>query len=264
MSSCYTEPRGISLLEQGLYQVPWHQDASLAQYIDSLFPCTDNKYPNHEKAEISDDVRLNLTAAKLRKDLGLKFRSTDNIASHLRLDRQTNVLNVFQHTTVLKEHLRVTRDAPMDLSIAESLRMGVLQRQLALEVLDSIQSILFPISNARSRAELHALICKQDFDPDAEQFEHTAIRKPEEQRIEYELLNSRLLELYEELQDPRPRGWFEEWMERRSSGRYIMMATLIGVVVAILLGIVGLSISILQSWIAYQAWKHPVQVSVAR
>ena len=261
MLSCYTHPRGINLLEQGLYQAPWHQNVSLTQYLDNLFPY-DNKYGNHETADISDDVRSTLTAARLRKDLGLKFRSTDDIASHLTLDRQSNILNVFQHTAVLKEHLRLTRDALVNLSTIDSLKMGALQRQLAIEVLDSIQSILFPIGSARSRAELRTLICKQDFDPDAEHFEHTTVRKPEEQRIQYKILNGRLSELYEELQDPRPHGWFEEWMQRRSSGRYIMMATLIGVIVAILLGIIGLSISILQSWIEYQAWKHPVQVSV--
>ena len=117
---------------------------------------------------------------------------------------------------------------------------------------------MFPVGDAKSRAELRKLIRRHGFDRDAEHFEHAALRTPAEQRIEYWYLNDRLLDLYDELQDPKPRGWLEEWMERRSGGRYVMMATLIGVFIAILLGAAGLGVGILQSWLAYQAWQHPV------
>ena len=137
-------------------------------------------------------------------------------------------------------------------------RSGVLPRQLALEVLESIQETLFPMNDSKSRAELRSLIRKYGFDRDAEHFEYTALRTPAEQRIAYHYLSDRLLELYDELQDPRPRGWLEEWMERRSGARYVMMATLIGVIIAILLGIASLAVGIFQSWVAYQAWKHPI------
>ena len=36
-----------------------------------------------------------------------------------------------------------------------------------------------------------------------------------------------------------------------------MMATLGGLLVAILLGLLGLGVGIFQSWVAYMAWKHP-------
>lgn len=47
-------------------------------------------------------------------------------------------------------------------------------------------------------------------------------------------------------------------MERKSGARYMMMATLIGVVFAVLLGMVSLAVSSYQTWIAYQAWQHPI------
>lgn len=36
-----------------------------------------------------------------------------------------------------------------------------------------------------------------------------------------------------------------------------MMATLVGVLIAIMLGILGLAVGIFQAWVAYQARKHP-------
>jgi len=41
----------------------------------------------------------------------------------------------------------------------------------------------------------------------------------------------------------------------------MMLATLIGVVFAVLLGMVSLAVSSYQTWIAYQAWQHPVAAS---
>lgn len=52
------------------------------------------------------------------------------------------------------------------------------------------------------------------------------------------------MDLYDELQNPTPRGPLETWMERNSSFRYVMMATLAGVLIAVLLGILSLAVSI--------------------
>ena len=122
MINCYTQPRGVSILEQGLHQAPWHQDVPLTKYIENLFPDDWSAPLKSESIGLSEEVRERITAAKLKKDLGLTFRPTNDIASHLRLDRQSNVLEIFQHTAVLKEHLRLTKDSPNDLPVAESLK----------------------------------------------------------------------------------------------------------------------------------------------
>lgn len=66
------------------------------------------------------------------------------------------------------------------------------------------------------------------------------------------------MDLYDEVGNPSPRGFMEKWFERKSGARYVMMATFIGVVIAVILGILSLAVGIFQSWVAYQAWKHPV------
>ncbi|KAF4973927.1 hypothetical protein FZEAL_9113 [Fusarium zealandicum] len=74
----------------------------------------------------------------------------------------------------------------------------------------------------------------------------------------YRYLDSRIMELYEELETPTPRGFLEKWLERKSGARYVMMATLGGVAIAVFLGALALAVSIFQAWVGWQQWQHPV------
>jgi hypothetical protein len=74
----------------------------------------------------------------------------------------------------------------------------------------------------------------------------------------YPYFGTRLAELYNEVQNPTPRGRFYPWLERKSGARYVMMATMIGVFIAIVIGILGLGLASFQAWVSYQQWKHPV------
>jgi hypothetical protein len=127
-----------------------------------------------------------------------------------------------------------------------------------LEVLDSLQKILFPLSDHKSSRLLHSLTTTSAFDPDSLRFESSIIRNDDEKDIQYHYLGTRLANLYEELKNPTPRGLFKKWLERRSGARYVMLATLFGVVIAVVLGIASLAVSIYQTWLTYQAWQHPV------
>ena len=135
---------------------------------------------------------------------------------------------------------------------------GALPRQLALECLDSIQKILFPLSDSKSRSLLQSLISTSAFDPDCLRFDFVSIRNNEEEEVAYHYFGAKLTDLYEELINPTPRGWVEKWLERRSGARYVMMATLIGVVFAVVLGMAGLAVGAYQAWVGYQQWQHPV------
>lgn len=66
------------------------------------------------------------------------------------------------------------------------------------------------------------------------------------------------MDLYEELENPRPRGWMNTWLQRKSGARYMMKATIIGVAIAIILGIASLAVGGYQAWISYQQWQHPI------
>jgi hypothetical protein len=63
------------------------------------------------------------------------------------------------------------------------------------------------------------------------------------------------------VENPAPRGLLEMWLHRRSGARYVMMATLVGVAIASVLGILGLAVGIFQAWVAYQQRQHPLGAS---
>ena len=135
---------------------------------------------------------------------------------------------------------------------------GALPRQLMLECLDSVQKILFPLTDRKSKRLLLKLTSSSSFDPDCLRFESSTIRNKEETEVTYHYFGGHLADLYAEIENPTPRGWFYEWLERRSGARYVMLATLIGVIFAVLLGMAGLAVNGFQAWVAYQQWQHPV------
>ena len=135
---------------------------------------------------------------------------------------------------------------------------GALPRQLVLECLDSIQNVLFPLLDPKSRSLLESLTSTSSFDPDCLRWDFVSIRNEDEKDITYKYLGTRLANLYQELEDPTPSGWIETWFERKKGGRYVLMATLVGVLVAVFLGFAGLALQGYQAWLTYQQWQHPV------
>jgi hypothetical protein len=115
MVNCSTLRQSSILLEHGSQQVPWRKDIPFSEFIASIFPKTDHPSIDH--------IKDNLRATKLKKRAGLRFEPTDDLRNHLRLDRKRAVVEIFHHTAFLKEHLRLTRDQPRDLSVADSLKL---------------------------------------------------------------------------------------------------------------------------------------------
>ncbi|KAI9763202.1 MAG: hypothetical protein M1839_006576 [Geoglossum umbratile] len=282
MIHCSAQRQSSSILEHGIYRTSWRSDVTFSQFITHLFPMTDHPSLNDDSERLSSDMKRALTARKLIKRSGLKFRPTDDLRSHLKLDRKNDIVEIFHHTAFLKEHLRLTKDKPRNMSVSDSLKLqvkplhqpmlsilviwvneytstisGALPRQLVLETLDSIQKILFPLSDPKSRSLLLSLTSTSSFDPDSLRFESASIRTAEEKDIKYHYFGGRLVDLHEELENPKPRGWIGKWLERRSGARYVMLATLTGVLIAVSLGIASLAVGIYQAWLGYQQWQHP-------
>jgi uncharacterized membrane protein YdfJ with MMPL/SSD domain len=84
------------------------------------------------------------------------------------------------------------------------------------------------------------------------------LRTEDEKDLCFQYFGERLALLLDQVENPRPYGFVEKWVERKSGARYVMLATLIGVIFAVLLGLLAIALSSYQTWIAYQAWKHPV------
>ncbi|KAI6080237.1 hypothetical protein F4821DRAFT_273972 [Hypoxylon rubiginosum] len=256
MVDCSALHHSSDRLEKGGSRIHWKDDVPFAKYLQDIFPTGTHPFLSYPDSSETGAIKSQLKATKLQKRLEITFRATHDIRNHLRLYRKENVLEIYHHAAFLKEQLRLTRSIDDQSSSAASI--DALPRQLVLEVLESLQGILFPLSDRKSKRLLRRLVCTNGFDPEIMQFEFASIRRAEEENVRFVYLADRLAELYNESQNPQPRGWLQRRMERRSGARYMMMATLIGVVCAVLLGIGSLVVSSYQTWIAYQAWQHPV------
>jgi len=115
MVNCSTSRQSSVLLEHGSQQVPWKGDVPFSEFITSIFPKTD--HPS------IDQIKDNLKATKLKKRAGIRFEPTDDLRNHLKLDRKRAVVEIFHHTAFLKEHLRLTRDQPRSMSVADSIKL---------------------------------------------------------------------------------------------------------------------------------------------
>lgn len=118
--------RGCNLLEAGLYQSPWSNDSRIGEFLNGCFPTSEHPELNNETEVSYLDIRRALKARKLQKHAGIKFRGTNNIRRHLMLDRKTNIVEIFHHTSFLKEHLRLTKDCVNDVSFDDCMILYVL------------------------------------------------------------------------------------------------------------------------------------------
>ncbi|KAK4450962.1 hypothetical protein QBC34DRAFT_378787 [Podospora aff. communis PSN243] len=246
MVNCSTELNQFeALLEEGSRLITWAKSDSLAKFVSNTFPTTNHPTLNdpNQRAK-SNALKLSLQARRLTKIAGLTFRPTDNLADHLRLDPKEGTVEIFHHTRALEEFLIATQNEN-----PTSNHPLPLPRPLALETIDTIQKILFPIGSP-SEPLLRTLIVKHGFDPDCLRLVDPApYRRPRENEnvdMPYLHFGSRLMDLAHEVQHPAPRGTMERWLERRSGARYVMFATLAGVGVAVMLGFLALGVSIFQ------------------
>ncbi|KAI5459333.1 hypothetical protein BGZ63DRAFT_361417 [Mariannaea sp. PMI_226] len=258
MVTCSAEKQPSGLLELGIQPVQWNSDTSLIEFLSKAFPQTDtgNLYIRDDSGKIRD-VKSAIPARRLKKVAGLRFHGTDDLRNHLRMDVKKGIVEIYHHTSVLTEHLMASKalhegEAPVS--------SGNFPRQIALEALDSVQKVLFPFGSDSEQVLLN-LVSEQSFDPDCLRYDSAACRREDEEDISYKYFGGRLVDLYEELQDPSPRGILEKWLQRKSGARYVMMATLVGVIIAVLLGILGLAVGIFQAWVAYEAWKYPASTA---
>ncbi|KAL5091256.1 hypothetical protein Trisim1_003226 [Trichoderma cf. simile WF8] len=280
MVKCSAENQPSNLLELGTQAIQWQFNESLAEFLSRAFPQKDtgNLHIHDDSGEIRD-IKSALTARRLKKGAGLRFRGTDDLRNHLRMDVKRGVIEIYHYTSVLREHLAASQKLHDSLVFDDSISSydtgydeacnpqktganrlnlgGNIPRQIALEALDSMHKILFPF-DSDSEQILCGLVSKESFDPDCLRYDSAVYRREGEEAASYNYFGARLVDLFKELEDPSPRGILEKWLQRKSGARYMMMATLVGVIIAIILGILGLAVGVFQAWVSYEAWKHPV------
>ncbi|KAI0458938.1 hypothetical protein F5B21DRAFT_372569 [Xylaria acuta] len=265
MLQCSVEDQSDGLLEAGTRPAIWHSDKSFNQFLDSVIVRQNPLLLGPHNVAIprppeSTFTLESISVKRLRRVAKLKIVPTNDLRNHLVLDKKNGTVAVYHYTSVLKEHLKKGRGRELHEATGPTTQQyHGLPKQLVLETLHTLKHVLFPI-DSESQSILRSLVAKDKFDPDNCGV-NTSWRLSEEELMAYEYWGSRLVDLHDELENPTPRGFVETWMERKSGARYVMMATLAGVLIAILLGIASLVVSIVQTWIAWQQWKHPISRS---
>jgi hypothetical protein len=220
--------------------MPWRDRLSANSFMAEALP-------GSKASAGGQDAAVNLTARRLKRSGKLQLKATNDIRSHLVLDHDENTVWIFHHTTVLRENLK---------SSQEDGDVCMLPRKLILEVLDTLHLVLFPPTNPASYQLLESLVSKYGFDRGLLACASIPYRTPADPETSYSYFGGRLLALQNEIQSPRPRGWFQERLGRKRE-TYMLMATMIGVFIAVLIGFLGLAVSCFQAWVGYQQWKHP-------
>ncbi|KAK6516987.1 hypothetical protein TWF506_006866 [Arthrobotrys conoides] len=238
----------------------WLKDVPFYAFFEGLFPMIDHPGFGEDASASFWEMKRNITGSKLIRKGGLSFAPTADLSNHLKLNRNTGVIEIFHHTAFLKENLRITRSMEGPMGVEESLRLGALPRQLALEALDSVQKIIFPLSDPSAVTLLQRLVVEKGFDEDCLRFEASAIREPHETNTRYLYFGARLADIYDELENPTPRGLISRWAKRKGAG-HANIATIVAVAIALIFGLVTLGLGGFQAWISWQQWKHPIEGS---
>ncbi|KAK4196873.1 hypothetical protein QBC40DRAFT_182508 [Triangularia verruculosa] len=249
------------------------RSANIGKILRNIFPI--RVHPSlSEDPRQAQAIQKGLEAYILVNRGGLRLEKTDDLRQHLRLDEESRAVKVFPWSSVLKETLLSSLPNPQGWSEEdynewlalneypeeEHHRAPAIPRLLALETLHTLH-LLFPPSSKKSQSVLRNLISKSGFDPDLLRLKTSGLSAfelgPDERQeaLKFGVWGSRLMDLYDEIENPKPRSGLDIWLERRSKSRHVMMATIAGVAAAVVLGVLGLAVGILQTWIAWQQWK---------
>ena len=235
-------------LEDSEFAIPWTTELSVAAFVDEAFRKNSKV---QQIGNVSSIMGSSLTAKRLKDKTRLHFQPTDDMRSHLRIDVRLRIVYLFDCTAVLEEMLSATQNSSQD---------GILPRQMLFEILHTLYKVLFP-PGRESENFASYLTKKHGFQEDFLRYKISWFKRDDDPEVDFSYFGNRLLELHNELEDPSPRNWFERLFEggSKSAERKMLMATTIGVFIAVTIGLFGLVIAGFQAWVGYQQWKHPVK-----
>ncbi|KAF2420308.1 hypothetical protein EJ08DRAFT_550934, partial [Tothia fuscella] len=235
----------------------WAVNESFLGFVERSFPPS----LDMDEEAISDalDESNALKAWKLKKRLGIEITPTDNLAHHLLYDPRHNKLYVFHHVAFLKAHLELSADTlGVGCKIKESLKIGTLPPQLLIETLHSLQSIIFPSTDGRSRLLLEQLIRRKLFDSECAEYDGYRRFRGLPEDFTYKYWGDRIVKLNEVMARRVPRNKFSRWLYWQTSDGNALMIALLALLITIVLGVLSLGVACFQTWIAWQAWRSPV------
>lgn len=110
MINCSTASHDFATLELGGQSLPWRDDHSFVTFLEQSFPRSEHFSLNKYHTAAGDvDILAALTAPRLRKKAGLRFRPTNDLRDHLKVTHD-GFVEIFHHLAFVKQCLLSTRD----------------------------------------------------------------------------------------------------------------------------------------------------------
>ncbi|OCL12556.1 hypothetical protein AOQ84DRAFT_419352 [Glonium stellatum] len=258
MVDCAARDRHSTTYEVDSYRpISWEPSEPFLDFVQRAFPRDSEGDRRRIKQALRN--RYILKAWKLKKRLGVTFRMTDNLMEHLLYDSHNQVLYLFHQTAFLKAHLkRSSAHLAMECSLEESLKLGTVPPQLLVETLHSLQAVLFPILDDKSADILVRLTKKMGFDDDCNQYDGYMRFKEPPEDFTYHYWGGRLARLEELVIRREPRNKLERWFRWYTTDVNALAIALLALAISIVVGLIGIVISSIQLWIAWEAWRYPV------
>lgn len=107
MVPCSIENQWPTYLGAGTSPQAWHRDTTFEQFQKLAFPkaAVTSKTKGMYEKQKTQDIGPSLVARRLKKLAKLKFKGTDDLRRHLRLDTREGIVYIYRQTSVIKEHL---------------------------------------------------------------------------------------------------------------------------------------------------------------
>ncbi|KAK3314078.1 hypothetical protein B0H66DRAFT_643524 [Apodospora peruviana] len=266
-----------------IFRPRWKDHESLVQYIIRVYPQHDGISESAAGRGGQPISLRKLSADYLRAYADINIRWTEHLTDHLLLKKGPRWKNLylFKHPAFILKSLQTLADAELEDEAdepdpkmdaaevcADSISRGCLPPALLLETLHTFEILFPPVGDIRSRRLLAKEVALHELDPallQTLQFQSSDHESPSDvqratdihslyQRFPY--WAARLHELWAEADDPEPTSYIGKYTERKKSPRFMYWCGVLGIMVAIMFGIVSTVLGCLQVWISYCSWVN--------
>ncbi|KAK0749081.1 hypothetical protein B0T18DRAFT_388743 [Schizothecium vesticola] len=206
--------------------------STLTEAIRINHPLGHHRNPGYSQAI------LNLRARKLTEALGVPFAPTNSLAEHLEFDERRRRIYIFHHAGFLKHQLQLTKGLSPDNDLEGCIRRGAVPRRLAIEVLLSLQVVLFPLDEDKSMNLLNQIMAESNgkFDPETKTYDFVSLVEEDEMKIGFHYLLNRLAYLHDRAAEAPPTSRIGHYLHPWTH-RHMVMLTAVGILAAFVGGV---------------------------